>query len=177
MYGTNNQRKTWRDRELPNTALRYVLESLIPYTEANIKLAFSPNRFFNDLEEIDRRRQYSFSSVRQAYYRAKREGLIVIDAAGQAHVTDKAKAALKVYQPSKLEGAQLVIIFDIPERFAMKRTRLRYILRELKFTPLQKSVWASDYDSRTVLAAEIADMEIEQYVRLFEARPLDFDTT
>jgi len=42
---------------LPNTALAYVLESLIPYSDANIKLAFKPHLFFNDLENIARQKQ------------------------------------------------------------------------------------------------------------------------
>ena len=158
---------------LPQTALRYVLESMIPYTKANIQLITRPNAFFDELERRDRRPLYSRSSLRQAYYEAKRKGLIVVDEAGKFSLSAEAERSLKVFKPLKLKGALVMVIFDIPELEKRKRQWFRTLLRELKFEQVQKSVWMSEYNCFEVLSAGIIEQRLETYVRVFEARPIE----
>jgi DNA-binding transcriptional regulator PaaX len=156
-----------RHDELPDRALMYILQGLIPYTEANIKLTFKPNLFFNDLEKIAKRRK---QTLRNAYYKAQKSGYIERGADGTPHLTAKGLKRLKRYRPERLDtSARLLVVFDIPEEEAWKRQRLRRLLRELRFVQLQKSVWESEFDHRDLLLAETRQYNLEQHVRIFEA--------
>ncbi|PID32715.1 hypothetical protein CR956_00995 [Candidatus Saccharibacteria bacterium] len=155
-------------KELPESALRYVLESLIPYTRANLNLAFKPNSFFDDLERIDKGR-YSRSSMRNAYYRALREGLIEKNDDGSIRLTEKGESSLKPYEPESLNGSHILVVFDIPEGERYKRRMFRLLLRELKFRMIQQSVWLTDYECRNILAAEIDRLKLDDYVQIYEA--------
>lgn len=151
------------------TALHYILESMIPFTEANLKLTFSPHRFFNDLESIERQK-YRHATLRSAYYKARQEGLIVFDKQGIPRLTDKGRSHITPYIPQTLpNGAQLIVAFDIPESDRAKRNRLRTLLKELKFTQVQKSLWVSDKDYREYLHAEIETSNLQDQVRVYEA--------
>lgn len=157
------------DGKLPNNALRHVLMALIPYTEANLKLAFKPNEFFNDLDRIDRaEKRYARSSLRSAYYQAISQGYLeILD--GQPFLTDKGTESLAPYQPKQLENSCILVIFDIPETKRHKRQIFRRLLRELKFQQVQKSVWKCGFECRDILAAEITYLRIEPHVEIFEA--------
>lgn len=154
-------------RMLPDSALRYVLEALVPYTEANLKLAFSPHRFFNDLDRICDNK-YSRSSLSKAYYHARSTGLVDVNETGLS-ITNKGKQALSPYMPLRIHGACVLVVFDIPEVERAKRRYLRTLLYELKFTRLQQSVWKSDYDCVEILQKEIAEQSLEKCVEVFEA--------
>lgn len=149
----------------------YVLSSLIPYTEANLKLAFKPNAFFNDLEKLDVIKANK-KALKTAYYRAIRQGLIEVNADRIPRLTEKGIRKTKKFRPKKLKGARLMIIFDIPEDERFKRQRLRTLLRELSFEQIQKSVWMSEFDHREYIRAEIKDFGLEGCIELFEARTI-----
>lgn len=152
---------------LPDSSLRYILEALLPYSRANIMLAYKPNSFFNDLEKISNK--YSRSTLRSSYYRAIKDGYIVVSPSRQPTLSPTGHAALEPYQPVKLSGAYIVVIFDIPEQYARQRARFRTLLRELDFVPVQKSVWESTYDSRAILTQAMRELRITPYVKLYEA--------
>ncbi|OGL29293.1 CRISPR-associated endonuclease Cas2 [Candidatus Saccharibacteria bacterium RIFCSPHIGHO2_02_FULL_47_12] len=146
---------------------RYVLKALVPYSKANMQLSFSPNKFFNDLERLDRINE---RTLRSAFYRAQRKGLIKIDSEGIPRLTPKGLTATKTYKPTKLgKNAYILLIFDIPESERRKRDHLRALLRELSFKKIQQSVWACRYDHREYLAAEIKEYGLENYVIVYEA--------
>lgn len=152
--------------------MSYVLQSLVPYTKASVELAFRPNEFFNELERRDAHRNYALSTLKKAYYTAKQQGLIItIDS--QPTISPEAQAMLTPYQPSRLTGARIMVIFDIPEHQRNKRQWLRLLLRELKFNKVQQSVWVSDYECREVLQAGIAERNLWQYVQVYEAHELN----
>lgn len=157
---------------LPNSALRYTLSALVPHTKANLQLAFSPGRFFNELDKIDQAK-YSRATIVKAYYEAKRRGLIRIRDDGSPELSEKAQQGIKPFQPKKLKGASVMVVFDIPELEARKRQWFRLLLRELKFEQIQKSVWTSEYDCFEVLSAGIIEQRLENYVRIFESRPVE----
>lgn len=147
----------------------YILSSLVPYTEANLKLSFKPNLFFNDLEKLDEIKA-SKNAVKSSYYRLIKKKFIEIDSNGIPRLTEKGFRKTKAFKPKKLKDAKLMIIFDIPEAESSKRKRLRVLLKELSFTQVQKSVWMSEFDHREYIRAEIKDFELEGCVELLEAR-------
>lgn len=165
----NSTRRYRADAQSDRTALGYVLEGLIPFTEANMKLAFSPNRFFDELDRI-RGKKYKRQSVRNAYYSARRAGLIEIGDDGIPRLTERGRMRVTPYQPGRLAGgAQLFVIFDIPEAERRKRLRFRRVLRELGFQQVQKSVWTTSLDHRRYLRAEIEYSDLGEYVQIYEA--------
>lgn len=155
-----------------DTALIYILKGLlVPYSDANIKLSFKPNLFFNDLERISNNKK---QTIRNAYYKAIKHGLIEIGSDEVPRLTDKGRRKIKPYKPKYLgKAAKLIVIFDIPETEGYKRRHLRLLLRELSFEQIQKSVWGSSYDHRKYLKAEILEYGLDSYVEVYESRKIN----
>jgi CRISPR/Cas system-associated endoribonuclease Cas2 len=128
--------------------------------------------FFDDLEKLDQIKSRK-KAYRSAYYRAIRSKLIEINDAGIPVLTQKGRRKIKPYKSSMIKGASLLVIFDIPESESFKRRRFRLLLKELKFYQVQKSVWQSSYDHRDHLRAEIADMNLEEYVKVYESAQVE----
>lgn len=150
-----------------SSVTHYVLSSLVPYTEASLKLSFKPNTFFNDLEKISRIKK---DKLRSGYYRAIKQGLLELDDQSIPRLTHKGHKKLRPFKPKKLKNGQLMIVFDIPEVERWKRRRLRLVLKELSFKQIQKSVWMSDKDCKEYVQAEINEYQLQDYVELFEAQ-------
>jgi len=55
---------------------------------------------------------------------------------------------LEIKKPVKWDGKWRVVIFDIPDKYRVKREAFRGKLRELGFYRLQKSVWVHPYNCR-----------------------------
>lgn len=147
-----------------SSPLLYTLEALIPYSDANLNLTFRPHAFFN---ELDRRSKHSRSSLESAYYRARRHGLIEIEG---TNVSLSNKALRKLGKTNAAElpaGSSLMVIFDIPEEYALKRRQLRSLLRELKFQQEQRSVWISSFDYRAIVLDLIEELRIALYAKVF----------
>lgn len=155
----------------PAETTKFVLEAFVPYTKANLLLSFKPSLFFNELEKKSGRKRRSLES---AYYRLIKKGLIELDDKGIPRLTPKGHRKAKIFKPERLQlGAQLIVIFDIPEEERRKRRRLRLVLQELSFRKVQQSVWVTEYDYREYLRAEIAEMDLQEYVRVYEAAPIE----
>lgn len=160
------------NHKLPKSALEYVLKGLIPYTEANIKLTFKPALFFNDLAKISRAKR---PAIKNAYYRAQRQGLVAFDDTGIPRLTLEGQRRAQPFVAAQLGNeAQLMVMFDIPEDVAWKRRRLRSLLHELGFEQVQKSIWRSQYDYREILAAEIKQYDLQAYVLVYEGVQLTY---
>lgn len=153
------------------SSLQYILEALIPYTDANMKLAFKPHLFFNDLERISR---YKKQTLRNRYYTAKQHGYFDINKQnGKVRLSQKGIIQLKRYNPQKLgDGARILLVFDVPEVNSWGRKQLRALLRELRFRQVQQSVWETEYDQREYLQQEIVRLGLEDNIIIYEALPL-----
>lgn len=147
------------------SALIYLLKALIPYSKQNMQLGFKPNAFFNDLEKISK---YKRRSLENAFYRAERQKLIT----RREHIVQLTEAGSHAVQPFVAKrlnkGAELMVIFDIPEDMAAIRARFRRTLRVWKFRQVQKSVWVSGYDHKAPLKDILKEMDIADYVILYE---------
>lgn len=171
-YGAMTSRQSQESKRLGEkyrSTTHYVLSGLLPYTEANLKLSFSPNRFFNDLEKISNYKLKS-TAVRTSYYRAVKRGLIELGADRVPRLTDKGLSQLSRYEPRKLKSADgVLVIFDIPEGERSLRNRLRALLRELRFIQVQKSVWRSDYDVVKYVVEWLREEGVDDYVQVYES--------
>ena len=151
------------------TAGHYVLASLIPYTESNLTLVFLPKVFFEDLSKIE---HYNKQSLRNAYHRLIKKGMVELDENNQPVITNRGLRELAPYRSKELPNSKIMIIFDVQEAERNKRQQLRTLLRQLKFTQVQKSVWTSKYDSRNYIHSEIKRLNLADNVKLFECRSL-----
>lgn len=147
---------------------KYIIKDLIPYTDPNLKLVYHPNHFFNELERKSRIKE---RTLRSAYYRLIKKGLVTIEG-GHPKLTKKGELQAKIYNPTKLEGSTLMVIFDIPENERNLRDHLRLLLKELKFKKVQQSVWVCKYDFREYITAEIKENGLQKYVQVYESRKI-----
>ncbi|HTE22677.1 MAG TPA: CRISPR-associated endonuclease Cas2 [Candidatus Limnocylindria bacterium] len=174
-------KRLYGQKQLPVSSLRYVLEALIPYSDANIKLAFKPNAFFNDLENIDRQKEwqkkrsknsepYQRDRLQAAFHRARKKGLVVVGEDGDVYLTEKGRQSVQPYTAKKLnKDVYLMVIFDIPEDQRTKRRHLRLLLKELKFAKVQQSVWVTKYDFKELIRQEVKALNLGSCVEVYEA--------
>lgn len=151
------------------TTLEYLLLGLVPYSTPNLKLAFFPNKFFAELEQISRSQK---SSLQSTLSRAQRQGLVVRKN-GTPVLTKAGFSRIKPYQAVRLQhSVSLMVIFDIPEEYANRRRKLRGFLKDREFQQVQKSVWLSPLDYRAELIDVIAELRLGQFVQIFESSRL-----
>lgn len=146
------------------TALSYVIEAIIPFTDANLKLTFIPSAFFRELGETT---DNDSERLRRAYYRAKKSGIVrYID--GHFAIDPNYLEKLRRELPEALPGGQsMLVIYDIPEKFEYKRRELRTLLRQLGFEQIQKSVWQTKSNHFRPVLALIGKLKLAPYVQVF----------
>ncbi len=164
MYNENMYKDGKSDKK-KTSATVIILKALIPYTEQNLKLAFHPSSFFDELE---RSSGYSRLTLQQSYSRLKNRGYVVHDKVPA--LTTKGRRYVQPFIAQKLgKDAQLMVIFDIPEDFGDQRRQLRNLLRQLGFSQAQRSVWVSDKDYVGILREAIDELKLGDWVEVYEA--------
>lgn len=111
------------------------------------------------LKELSKKRKktYNQQSFRNAFYRLKREGCLVIEKHNHQmyiSLTQEGKRragrfqinALSIAKPKRWDGKWRIVIFDVRHKQRIKREALRGFLKRLGFYQLQKSVWVHPYD-------------------------------
>lgn len=156
-----------RKQSTKHSALKFVLLGLVPYSRQNLMLSFKPSNFFSELEK---QTKYSERTLKQAYTRAQKRGLI--DSL-QPKLTSAGYRQIQPFIAKRLKNeAQLMVIFDVPEVEAALRRKFRWILRGWGFQQVQKSVWISDMDYRAALKNVISDLGIYGYAEIYECSKL-----
>lgn len=150
-----------------HSTLKTVLLALVPYSRQNLKLSFSPNRFFNDLEATS---GYSYKVLRQAYRRGQERRLILFDL---PKLTSKGYREIQPFIAQRLKNkVKLMVIFDIPEKRASTRHAFRTALKTWQFKQIQKSVWVTELDFRDALIDIIDELKLHDCVELYESSRL-----
>ncbi len=152
------------------STLESLLLALLPYSDENLRLVFKPSSFFSNLASA---RTYKLNTVKNAFYRSIKRGLIVIDEDGIPRLTKSGTFKIRKYVSSKLKDGVLMVTFDIAEHERWKRRHLRLLLKELQFQQVQKSVWTTAYDHREYLLQEIEHLELKSSVNIYECRKLN----
>lgn len=158
-----------------DSATYHVLKGLIPYTDVNVKLSYKPNAFFNELDSKLTKRKNSKaqkSTIKNAFNRSIKRGLIVIDRNNVPRLTDKGLRALAPFEAKTIKNAQLMVIFDIPEAKRWQRDRVRVILREFQFHQIQRSVWITRLDCAHYIRQEIENLQLENDIKLYESKEI-----
>ena len=84
----------------------------------------------------------------------------ITEAGRRALALEEAKAAKLASTKRRWDKRYRMVIFDIPERRRGVRERLRRLMRECGFLPIQKSVWLSPYDCEELIALVKAELRI-----------------
>lgn len=150
--------------------------------------ASSPYFTIGLLRKIKKWRRYPKKKVSNAFYVLRKQGCIKIEKKNKQiyiFLTEKGKKkagwlqidALKIKKPKKWDRKWRIVIFDISELKKFQREAFRGKLKELGFSPLQKSVWIqpfpcsdeinllkdffglSDREVRMLIAKNIGDSE------------------
>lgn len=151
-------------------ALVYVLKALLPYSREGMLLAFKPNRFFNELERLS---GYPNKTLRNAYQRGAKSGLIQANPRKAPRLTARGRDRLQPFIATKLpNGGKLMVIFDIPEAASATRRQFRLNLRRLEFKQVQQSVWITRYDQRKIVEQIVSELGLTDCVQLYEAARL-----
>lgn len=86
-------------------------------------------------------------------------------------LTDKGRvAALKDMiriSGKRGDGKITMVSFDIPEQENAVRCRLRYLLKDLEFKFVQRSLWASELDISDIIAKAIIDVGADKWVKVY----------
>jgi len=111
------------------------------------------------LKELSRRNKktYNRQSFCNAFYRLKREGLLLVQERNHQiyiSLTKEGERRAGRYQINKLsiqkqkrwDQKWRIVIFDVKHKQRIKREALRGFLKRLGFYQLQKSVWVYPYD-------------------------------
>jgi CRISPR-associated endonuclease Cas2 len=103
------------------------------------------------------RKRKNIKAFQRSFYYLKQQGLINFEYRGkQVHISltregrRKVKKYnidnLKITKPKKWDKKWRILIFDIQDKYKIRREALRGKLKELGFYKLQKSVWVCPYD-------------------------------
>lgn len=83
---------------------------------------------------------------------------------------------LKIQKREKFpHNEQLMIFFDIPERFKYKREMLRNKLKDLGFDQLQKSIWITSNNVTKDIWSIVKDFDIENGVQMLKVKNIKID--
>lgn len=126
-------------------------------------------------------------NIYNAFYRLRKQGCLEFNLRNHQlyiSLTEKGKKmagrfqidSLKVKKPLRWDRKWRVVIFDIPDRFRVKREAFRGKLKEIGLYQLQKSVWVYPYDCRDEieLLREFFGLDKKQ-VRLIVADDVEED--
>ena len=118
--------------------------------------ATSPYFAVNIVRNFKNGNKYTKKKVCDTFYNLRRQGCLKIENKNHQiyiSLTDSGRKmagrfqidSLKISKPKKWDKRWRIVIFDIIQLKSLQRNAFRGKLRELGFTPLQKSVWINPY--------------------------------
>ena len=149
------------------SVIKEVLRALIPYSKTNLMLSTNPNKFFNYLEQTT---GASRQTLHTTLSRAKKDKLLAKDNSNRWSLNWRGRMRANISPPNKLNGTQLLVLFDIPETQKRKRDQLRKYLKSQGFKQLQLSVWTTEYDVRDEIEEVLSGIGVTDYVKIVLAR-------
>ncbi|MBI4086187.1 MAG: hypothetical protein HY433_03040 [Candidatus Liptonbacteria bacterium] len=138
-----------------------------------------PAKFRNIREHLDAKD----ATISNTLYRLRKRGLVE-QSNNLWHITKKGTeylaeriSAFKKYprrkhdhtRPRKKEK-NMVIAFDIPEKYRKRRDWLRTELNTLGFIPLQKSVWFGPAPLPKEFIDTLVEFNVTEFMKFFEAK-------
>lgn len=129
------------------------------------------NRHFKDKSD---------NTIRVTLYRLEKKGLVARKKGGIWNITSKGlkylSGKLNLLQHKNLlkeKPKDMIISFDIPEKYKEKRSMLRVRLKNLGFEMLHKSVWLGPAPLPRAFVRYLLDMKMIKYMKFFKAEESD----
>jgi len=98
-----------------------------------------------------------------------------LTAAGKVMADKVAQGDISIKRPRRWDGRWRIVMFDISEKRAPLRQKIRDIMKRLGFARLQDSVWIHPYDCEEIVALIKQDLRIGLEVRYVIADALEYD--
>ena len=125
-------------------------------------------------------RETKDNTLRITLSRLKKRGLVQnnnkiwkITRKGRRYLKAKLSQKLGIHfrYPFSLQNKRknMIIAFDVPERYRRKRDWLRIELINLGFSPLQKSVWFGHAPLPQEFIKSLDDLDLIRFIKFFEA--------
>ncbi|PIP29954.1 hypothetical protein COX26_01325 [Candidatus Jorgensenbacteria bacterium CG23_combo_of_CG06-09_8_20_14_all_54_14] len=99
--------------------------------------------------------------LRARFARAKKDGFLKFFRSKEKHEQRKRRAS------------DMIVAFDIPERYSRKRRWLREELTKLGFVPLQKSVWVGPSPLPRNFIEALGELDLLGFIKFFRATQYD----
>lgn len=151
--------------------------------------ATSPYFAINIVKALKKAKKYNKKRIYDTFYKLRKQGCISIQSRNhQIYITltkeGKKKAgrfqidSLKINKPKKWDKKWRIVIFDIVQLKSLQRNIFRGKLKELGFSPLQKSVWFHPYQCKDEieLLREFFGLTKKE-IRLITAENIEEDTS
>ena len=179
MTHKKKHQKTWLQTAKRHLALRAKVTGVSPSIALLHEIADHfgyQYEALSHLRQISTRRQTPIHSIyylrRRGFVKSRRIGNrleICLTKEGEQRVwRDRLRATSR-----KVEGGRVcIVIFDFPESEKRRREQWRTFLKWLGMRYLQKSVWYTDRDIGSGLAAKMKREGLEEWIHVLEAKIL-----
>jgi DNA-binding transcriptional regulator PaaX len=118
----------------------------------------------------------SLTRLIEAGYVKVENGKVSLTPRGESFAALLGEGEYAIRKPKRWDGKWRVLIFDIPQRRARLRHRLRSIFVSLGFYLLQDSVWVYPYDCEDLMTMMKVDLKVGKDVRYIIADKIELDT-
>jgi DNA-binding transcriptional regulator PaaX len=136
------------------------------------------------LPDFGARRRIAEATLRTTLSRLKKRGLVQnknavwsITEQGKKYLETKLATLLlphPIYTESlKKREKNMIIAFDIPEKYRKKRDWLRIELINLGFSPIQKSVWLGPAPLPQEFIKSLEELKLLPFLKFFQAKEID----
>ena len=159
---------------------------LILLAGASLSLTRRPDQYFRILKSAAKEwRKINQRTLKKAIYRLyqsqmidykeDKNGLVtlVLSERGKKRILKFDLDKMEIKKPPRWDGFWRIIAFDIPEEKNKARKALVSKMKELRFYPMQKSVFLYPYDCKNEIDFILEIFEIKPYVRYIVAKDID----
>ncbi|MBI1754867.1 hypothetical protein HY250_02865 [Candidatus Azambacteria bacterium] len=161
---------------------------LLLQTGITLSLTSRPDSFFRVIRETSKElkkiNQRTLQRAIRALYRSKLIGCeehddgtitLTLSENGEKRALRYHLGNLCIKKPAQWDSWWRVVVFDVPERLRLGREALVDKLKQLGFSPIQKSVFVFPYECKNELDFIIEAFDLRPYVRLMRVKEIDIE--
>ena len=110
------------------------------------------------------RRKLAIERLKESNFVQERGERLSITGAGKNALGDIVRATLKLLKTRTWDRKWRIVIFDIPEKYAPLRNKVRDILKAAGFVQLQQSVWVFPHECEELVRLLKDESNLSQYI-------------
>lgn len=178
------------NRKITRLKIGPVMQKVLLLIEGGVILGLTrrPDKYFKIVKKISKEWQKIneralHAAIRKLYqsklvdYKEKSDGTIsmILTDNGKKRAIQYNLDSMEIKRPKQWDRLWRLVIFDIPEEERKGRNALSTKLKELKFYPLQKSVFIHPYECKNEIDFIAELFNLRPYVRLFTIKETDIE--